>query len=88
MHFIAITSHIEEKKGRWKKIIFENQKKRAKIGSRGEVRKTKADDKAGYSRRTGSMRMTDKQHEQTQAKPSLKEIKQAVQQHFDCQGSY
>lgn len=52
------------------------------------MRKTKADDKVGYSRRTGSMRMTDKQHEQTQAKPSLKEIKQAVQQHFDCQGSY
>lgn len=88
MHFIAITSHIEGKKDSGKKIIFENQKRGAKTGSRGEVRKTKADDKAGYSRRTGSMRMTDKQHEQTQAKPSLKEIKQAVQQHFDCQGSY
>lgn len=32
--------------------------------------------------------MTDKQHEQTQVRPSLKGIKQAVKQHGDCQGSY
>lgn len=88
MHFIAITSHIEGKKRTVENNHIWKPEKIAKIGSRGEVRKTKADDKAGYSRRTGSMRMTDKQHEQTQAKPSLKEIKQAVQQHFDCQGSY
>lgn len=87
MHFIAISSHIEKKTVE-KKTYLKTRKKRAKTGSRGDVRRTKADDKAGYSRWTGSMRMTDKQHEQTQAKPSLKEIKQAVQQHFDCQGSY
>lgn len=46
-------------------------------------------DQAGRSwGTTGIVRMTDKQHEQTPARPSLEGIKQAVKQHGDCRGSY